>query len=1150
MDRKENKSLMGLMICQFTGAFNDLAFRWMLVFLAIHGVSNASGNVMQEKMTLAILAFSLPMIFVCLPAAYIADKFSKRTLIVTMKFSEIIFMAAATFFLFHNPNGGAWGFVILGLMGLQSGVFSPAKYGIIPEVLPHRQLTKTNALIELLTMLAIISGSAVGGWLKGDAEGTAWKGALFLTVCAIVGFIASLRVPKVPAARAEANSDFMAAFKESCYAMKSNKVLRLTILGLSFFYTIASLLIQNVSVFAKNNLGLSDSLSSLPMAACGIGIVLGCLLAAKFSNNRVEMGIIPLGAIGLALFSCIFGFFDLASYSQRTSMFIIDGLMLLIGVASGLLIVPLQSLLQWQSPKECRGAVIALSNIFIITGTLIGSLIGTTLANKGVTTEGIFVTIALMTLAGMIWALKLLPQALFRCFLLILTHSIYTIKCNRPNNVPETGGALLVPNHVTLTDGLYILATVDRPVRFLVDSGFFHYPLLRPIMKLLGAVPISSSGGPRVVIRALQDAGKYLDQGEVVCIFAEGQITRTGMMQPFQRGMERLVKGKNIPIIPVHLDRVWGSIFSHQGGGYLSKLPDRIPYPVTVSYGSPLPAETPVSVVRKKIHDLGQEAWVLRKNDIKPLHVKFIQSSRKSPIFRRSHMLDLAFADGKIPRLNRIKSLTAALSLGHALIKNWEGQDHVGILLPPSVGSALTNIACSMSGKTSVNLNYSTGMTGLLSAAKQAGLSSVVSSREFLDALNIELPDTLNVIYIDEIMKNISKADKYKSLILALFASVKKMENHCGATRPVDVDDVATIIFSSGSTSEPKGVMLTHYNIASNCEAADQNFRAQHNDRLLGILPLFHSFGYMAMWYACHHGVGIVFHPNPVDAARIGELVQSYRITMLLATPTFLQLYLRRVTPAQFGSLRMVIAGAEKFPERMAQAFEDHFGIRPLEGYGSTECSPAIAMGTTDFRSAGFYQPGSRRGFVGQPLPGVSISIVDPDTFEDQGSDTEGMILVKGPNVMKGYLGKPTLTQKVIRNGWYVTGDIGLLDEDGFLKITGRLTRFSKIGGEMVPHGAIEDALHQAADLTEQTFAVTAVPDEKKGEKIVIVHNYTHEISDIIDTLKTMGLPNIFIPNPNNFIKVEALPLLGTGKLDLRGLKEMATTFYQQLTQT
>ena len=362
------------------------------------------------------------------------------------------------------------------------------------------------------------------------------------------------------------------------------------------------------------------------------------------------------------------------------------------------------------------------------------------------------------------------------------------------------------------------------------------------------------------------------------------------------------------------------------------------------------------------------------------------------------------------------------------------------------------------------------------------------------------------------------------------------------STPSPSLDELATVIFSSGSTGDPKGVMLTHYNIGSNVEQLDQVFGFTRRDRLLGVLPFFHSFGFTGTLCApAALGMGVVFYPNPLDAKSIGPLVSRYEITFLLATPTFLQLYLRGCSPEDFGSLRVVMTGAEKLPDRLAAAFEEEFGIRPLEGYGCTECAPAVAVNTYDFRSAGFRQVGAKRGKIGHPMPGVSVRIVDPESFAPLGIGQPGLLLVRGPNIMQGYLGQPEKTAEVLRDGWYVTGDIAASDEDGFLQITDRLSRFSKIGGEMVPHIKVEEKLHELAGMTEQTFVVTGVPDEKKGERLVALHKLAdRQLQRCLEKLAQCDLPNLWKPRPDHFHHVDTLPFLGTGKLDLRKVREIA----------
>ena len=359
------------------------------------------------------------------------------------------------------------------------------------------------------------------------------------------------------------------------------------------------------------------------------------------------------------------------------------------------------------------------------------------------------------------------------------------------------------------------------------------------------------------------------------------------------------------------------------------------------------------------------------------------------------------------------------------------------------------NIAATLSGRTTVNLNYTAGRMGMEFASKQASLVTVVTSRLFVAKAKLEPPESVSIIWIEDILPSIGLSQKITATLLAALAPVRVIEKACGTFYRPTMDDLATIIFSSGSTGEPKGVMLTHFNLDSNVEGVAQVLHIDSRDRILGILPFFHSFGYLAtLWFALIHGLGVFYYPNPLDAPAIGDLVKKHRLTYLLCTPTFLQLYLRRCTPDQFESLRVVITGAEKLSGRLAQAFEKQFGLPVHEGYGVTECSPVISANCPDYQAAGFFQPASRPGTVGQPLPGITIRIVDPDTGEPLPIGTPGMLLVKGPNMMEGYLGRQDLTAKVIRDGWYITGDIAKIDEEGFITITDRLSRFSKIGGE------------------------------------------------------------------------------------------------------
>src|SRR6201982_2578240 len=415
-----------------------------------------------------------------------------------------------------------------------------------------------------------------------------------------------------------------------------------------------------------------------------------------------------------------------------------------------------------------------------------------------------------------------------------------------------------------------------------------------------------------------------------------------------------------------------------------------------------------------------------------------------------------------------------------------------GVLLPPSVPGALVNYAAMLLGKVPVNLNYTVSNETLASCAQQCNLKTVITTRIFLEKVKIQPPG--ETVFIEDVAKDAGFGERAAAALAASLLPARMVARFAGCDRIASLDDMATIIFSSGSTGDPKGLILTHYNIASNVAQLNQVFMLHAEDRIMGILPFFHSFGFTGtLCLPAATGIGVVFHPNPLDSRVICALISKYAVTMLLATPTFLNAYTRRCAPEDFGSLRFVMAGAEKLPERISQAFEDRFGIRPHEGYGCTECSPAVTVNTTDFRAASFRQGGAKRGTIGHPLPGVAVKIVNPDTMQPVAPNEPGLLLVRGPNVMRGYLNKPQKTADVLRDGWYNTGDIARMDEEGFLRITDRLSRFSKIGGEMVPHIKVEDLLQELAGAAEQTFVVTAVPDEKKGERLTVLHTLNDE---------------------------------------------------------
>jgi acyl-[acyl-carrier-protein]-phospholipid O-acyltransferase/long-chain-fatty-acid--[acyl-carrier-protein] ligase len=1126
------RGFWSLIVTQFQSAFNDNGLKFLVIYLILAVVSE-KGERDRLQFVVGIL-FAAPFILFSMTGGWLADRFSKRSVTIGTKAFEVAVMLFAAVALVEPNLKLALAAVFL--ISTQGALFGPSKYGLLPELLPDEKLSWGNGVLELGTFLAIIVGTFGGAYLADAFGGREMYAGLFFLACTAVGLASSFGISRVPAAAPERKFHLSALINvwSPIKLIRSDRTLWLAFLGNTYFFFVAAILQYNILVYGKDTLHLSSTRGGFLQAAVALGIGIGSLAAGFLSGGKIEYGLIPLGSIGMTILGLTLGVPGLSFVAVLV-------LLAALGFMSGFFIVPVSALLQHRPPENEKGAVLATANWFSWVG--IGAAAGVYFVLTHylhLSPGAIFLWAAGGTLLATAYVLWLLPDSLLRLLLWLATHTLYRLDVAGREHVPARGGALLAPNHVSMTDAVFLIASLDRPIRFLMFKDIYEHPLVKPLAKILGVIPISSTQGPREMIHSLREASQALGNGEIVCIFPEGQLTRIGQLLPFRRGMERIMKGVDAPIVPVNLDGVWGSIFSFAGGRFLWKFPRQIPYPIRVTFGAPLAPTATAIEVRRAVQDLGAESFERRKKLIQTLPHSFIHTARRHP--RR-----FAMADGQRPKISYFAALTGTILLARRLRKLWEGQEMVGILLPPSVPGALVNLAAMLLGKVPVNLNYTASNETLESCAKQCNLKTVVTARIFLEKVKVQPPG--ETIFIEDAAKEPSAGERLGAALAAALLPWRLLMKFAGCERRPELDDIATIIFSSGSTGDPKGVMLTHYNVASNVEQLDQVFMIHADDRILGILPLFHSFGFTGtLCLPAATGIGVVFHPNPLDSRVIGALIRTYRVTMLLATPTFLNAYTRRCEPEDFGSLRFVMAGAEKLPERISQAFEDHFGIRPLEGYGCTECSPVVTVNRADFRAAAFRQVGAKRGTIGHPLPGITVKIVDPETHQPLGVDQPGLLLVRGPNVMRGYLNRPEKTAEVLRDGWYNTGDIATADEDGFLRITDRLTRFSKIGGEMVPHIKVEDVLQELAGATEQTFVVTAVPDEKKGERLIVLHTLSEtQLDELLAKFAKADLPALWRPRADQFRHIEALPYLGTGKLDLRKARELALQTSQKV---
>lgn len=505
-------------------------------------------------------------------------------------------------------------------------------------------------------------------------------------------------------------------------------------------------------------------------------------------------------------------------------------------------------------------------------------------------------------------------------------------------------------------------------------------------------------------------------------------------------------------------------------------------------------------------------------------------------------------ADSSGASLNGSDLLVRTLVLRGLLRKHVLGENEktVALLLPPSVPAAVANLALAFDRRVSVNLNYTVSSTILNQCLEQAEIQHVLTSRRVMEKLDLNLDKPL--VYLEDLKDKVSLADKLSAFFWGKLAPIGMLQSHLRLDA-IQPNDPLTIIFTSGSTGTPKGVVLSFQNIASNVFGIGEAIGLEANDSVLGVLPFFHSFGYtVTLWAALGLEPMAVYHFNPLDARQIGKLAEQYNATVLLGTPTFLRTYIRRVEPKQFSKLDVVVVGAEKMPISLADSFEKTFGVRPIEGYGTTELSPVVSVNLPASRSKVTDETrGVCEGSVGRCLPGVEARVVSDDG-EVLDPDMPGMLQIRGPNVMTGYLKREDLTKEVLQDGWYTTGDVATIDKNQFIHITGRLSRFSKIGGEMVPHIQIEEYINDflSQDPNEEAddpmqAVVTAVPDEKRGERLIVLHKtMSRTVEEVVKELSRRGLPNIYIPGQDSFFQVDEIPMLGSGKLDLKGMQALA----------
>jgi acyl-[acyl-carrier-protein]-phospholipid O-acyltransferase/long-chain-fatty-acid--[acyl-carrier-protein] ligase len=1023
--RLRSPRFLAFLAVQFLGAANDNAFKYTLILFVVARSSEARG---LELSTLATFVFPIPFLLFSPLAGFFADRFRKSRLLVFTKAPEILAMALAI----PAFQTGSIPFLmlVLFLMGTQSTFFSPVKYGLLPESFEPSRLSMANGILQMTTNLAILLGSVVGWLLFGRFEEQMERAAWIYLGVALAGTVVALGVPRTPAGNPRARLQWTAAL-HAWREARTIPVLFHTVFGIAYFGFLGSLFMALIPVFAKNSLGLSDTAAGLPLIILSVGIGVGSLLAGKLSRGRVEIGLVPLGSIGLTLSALDLGLFGSAGPLLPADLPLRAGIDLaLLGTCAGIYIVPLNALLQHRSPPARKGSMIAFSNVLTFSAVIVAAGLVFALGRLGLDTRQVVLVVAGLSGLVTLYIVNLLPDFLVRLVLWLLTTTVYRIRVFGEEHLPR-GGALLVANHVSWVDALLIGSACDRMVRFLLYRPYYEGPL-RWFFRRMHTIPISPRDSDEQKEASLDAAREEIRRGRVVCIFAEGSITRTGNLLRFRRGFERIAEGLRAPIVPVFLDGIWGSVFSFEGGRFFFKRPRRVFGPIRVVFGRPVESSARASEVRRHMQELSAEAFARRRSEQRPLPFEFARTACR---FRRRPFV----SDSAGGRLTFGDALSAALALGRTWFEpRREREERVALLLPHGVGSVAATLAVIGAGKAVVHLEPEGGTSTLDEQLRACRPHVVITDPAWRWAVEaaLGLADCpARVLELDG-GTPLPAATAAERAAMRLPAALGSRLLRRG--RAADLGSTVALVLSRPRRAAGAllAVELSHHNVLSNLESLKQVFRISRDDRILGVLPLDTGFGLVGtVLLPAVAGLRVVLHDRPDDAAAIERTAIEEGLTLLPVGAAYLRAWAEAVPPAAFSRLRHVVAAGPALGAELRERLAARFGVDPLEGFGVPECAPLVSLNVPSRGATRLRQDGRRPGTRGHPLPGVAVRIAGGAEGDPLAPDRAGELWLRGPGVAASYLDRPELTARLLGGGWFRTGYRARQDADGFLTL-------------------------------------------------------------------------------------------------------------------
>ena len=1110
----------------------------MLIALA-QQLAHAAGVDPKPATAYVAVLFTLPYVLFGPVCGWLADRFSKRTVLNWVLVAQIGVMGLLLLALWSHSFRGAMGCFFL--LSVVMALLSPAKRGILLEYVGPTRLSRFVGYMEMFNITAMLVGSFAGGqWFAhrltagDDVWAAGWKVTVVLTGLAVFAWAIFQVTKPTPAQSQEPfRGSLLTGHFSNLTAVWRDRPLWRATMGICFFYALGaylSLLVPQIAYELQAGGVRTSAVSSNLLLIVGVGTMLGNLSAGLLSRRGVELGLAPLGGALLAVSLLALAF-------QPAGGQAFAGLLVLAGFSSGFFIVPLYAYIQQGAANERRGRTLA-------GVSLLDSLAGFTASGLYLLVAGdrvlawhpsaqIFL-LAAFTFAMLLYGVWHIPHHTVCTVMRLIGPIFYRVKSRGWENIPE-GGALMICNHLSYVDAVVLQIASPRTIRFIAFAGFAKNPFLRFLFRAAGVIPVA----PNKPMKGIRLACDAIKAGELVCVFPEGAISRTGQLMRLKRGFGLIAEAARVPVVPAAIDGLWGSIYSFAGNKYLWKSPRLMPTDVWVIFGKIIPhTEAGIATARRALLDLAEEAFQERPVLKRHLAREAVRALAKAP--RHTMVIDRT---GERRQMSSAQLLAAVATLSRRL-RTTVPEARIGIVLPPGAGAFIANLAVSCAGKTPVNLNFTTGRASQEASLRLGEISTVLTA----DALRAKLPNFPFPAHTLDLKSELETSGG-KWAMLPWFIAAYLLPNQWLADlmrlpRTGDRKE-AVLLFTSGSSGEPKGVVLSHRNILANCAQISSLSILPESALLLGCLPVFHSFGFtVTLWYPLLRGCGVVTVPSPLDTKKMVESIEQEKVTVLLGAPTFIRPMLRKAAREELKSLKLVVAGAEKLPMDLYDAFAEQFGIEIMQGYGLTETTPVASINQYDppiTTTTAERQEGKRVGTTGRLLPGTTARIIDPDTEEELPMSSTGLLWLKGPNIFTGYLKDEEKTFAALKDGWFITGDLARFDEDGFLFIEGRLSRFSKIGGEMVPHGTVEHRIVTAFgwDQHEGPAAViVGVPDSAKGEALVLLTTHEVNVADIRAKLLEAGLPNLWVPKL--VLKVERIPVLGTGKTDLKACRALA----------